>query len=205
MTKPTLLIAFEDYLKAQFISTLSQELLFETVEIITNSDVLLPSIQENLPEFVFLDSSISEFGMIGIIKRLKRLGINTKVILYSNSSDPTFLEISQSLGVRGIIMKGCSIEELKMCLKSILKGNRVFYTFDSKNVQPFNHIYRKNLSFANLTDREMEVYVLIKNGKTEKELSSELDISINTVKSHKGNIFRKLNIKGIKEIKLSKN
>jgi len=47
----------------------------------------------------------------------------------------------------------------------------------------------------NLTTRELDVYQLIKDGNSEKEIAKKLAIEIQTVKTHKKNVYKKLNIK----------
>lgn len=50
-----------------------------------------------------------------------------------------------------------------------------------------------------LTEREVQVFEMLANGKSAKDVASVLDISLNTVKSHLKNIYRKLNVRGKKE------
>lgn len=45
-----------------------------------------------------------------------------------------------------------------------------------------------------ITPREREILLLIRMGKTNKEIASELELSINTVKTHMKNLFHKLNV-----------
>lgn len=52
---------------------------------------------------------------------------------------------------------------------------------------------------ANLSIREIEILKFISDGKTNKEIASQLNISVNTVKYHVKNIYEKLNIKSRKE------
>ncbi|APG64414.1 hypothetical protein LPB136_03110 [Tenacibaculum todarodis] len=58
-----------------------------------------------------------------------------------------------------------------------------------------------NLNIENLSLREREVFSLIAVGKSNKQIASEVNISINTVKFHVKNIYEKLNIKSRKEVK----
>ncbi len=51
-----------------------------------------------------------------------------------------------------------------------------------------------------LTKKEIEIFELLKQGKTNKEIASELFISVSTVKTHINNIFKKLNISNRNEI-----
>ena len=51
-----------------------------------------------------------------------------------------------------------------------------------------------------LTVQERNIFALLQLGKSNKEISDELNISLSTVKSHVNNIFSKMNIKSRKEI-----
>lgn len=196
MNKPTILIAFAEYLSAEFISTLSHELNFEVVNIITEGTTLLETVESQRPDYLLLDTSLNKVPTIGILKRFERLKIETKVIFYSTSPDPIFLEFLNLSSSCGLIKKGCSILELKMCLKSILEGKRVIYTVSDFEKSNGKTQKKSNFAYTKLTERELEIYEMLTNGKTEKEMSLELKISPNTIKVHKGNIYRKLDLKG---------
>ncbi|NBB31596.1 response regulator transcription factor [Cellulophaga sp. BC115SP] len=196
MNKPTILIAFAEYLSAEFISTLSQELNFIVVSIITEGTTLIEIVESQRPDYLLLDTSLNKVPTIGILKRFERLKIETKIIFYSTSPDPIFLDFLNLSSSCGLIMKGCSIHELKMCLKSILAGKKVIYTVSDSERSNGKTQKKSNFDYTKLTERELEIYEMLSNGKTEKEMSLELKISPNTVKVHKGNIYRKLNLKG---------
>lgn len=196
MNKPTILIAFAEYLSAEFISTLSQELNFVVVSIITEGTTLLEMIESQRPDYLLLDTSLNKVPTIGILKRFERLKIETKIIFYSTSPDPIFLEFLNLSRSCGLIKKGCSINELKMCLKSILEGKKVIYTVSDFEKPNGKTQKKSNFDYTKLTERELEIYEMLTIGKTEKEMSLELKISPNTIKVHKGNIYRKLDLKG---------
>lgn len=61
---------------------------------------------------------------------------------------------------------------------------------------------KKNKLFSSLSNREREVFELIKQGKSNKELAIELNVEISTIKSHVNSIFNKLDISSRKELDL---
>lgn len=71
----------------------------------------------------------------------------------------------------------------------------VFITFFILKRKP-----KKNNLLQELTIQERKIFILLKKGKSNKEISDELNISLSTVKSHVNNIFSKLNIKSRKEV-----
>ena len=70
---------------------------------------------------------------------------------------------------------------------------------NEKNLEP------KKESIENLSLREREVFNLIVVGKSNKQIASEVNISVNTVKYHVKKIYGKLNIKNRKEVLIIKN
>ena len=104
------------------------------------------------------------------------------------------------------MLKHEPLDELILALKSIRQGA----TFYSKSVQETLSDLLKNLeldegkdvteaqdSIAKLSAREKEVFVLLADGLTPKEISKHLGISSKTVETHKYNIMDKLNISSI--------
>jgi DNA-binding NarL/FixJ family response regulator len=55
-------------------------------------------------------------------------------------------------------------------------------------------------AFSHLSDREREVLQLVAEGKTSKEIASQLNLSIKTVEAHRLNIMEKLNIHTVAEL-----
>ena len=113
---------------------------------------------------------------------LKSKGV--KVIAITESSSSIIKSIKH--GVDGVALTLNLINELHDAVDAVEKG-KFFYSskIDSSS-------YLKNFAAKPLSDKEIMVIQLLANGVTQKEVAQDLNIELSTVKSHVGNILKKL-------------
>jgi DNA-binding NarL/FixJ family response regulator len=104
-----------------------------------------------------------------------------------------------TLGAAGYLVKQTSLLILAKAIREAYKGNAFFSPSIAKRLrdQELNSRDREgrpSKKIALLTSREVEVLQLIAEGKANKEIASELDISIKTVEKHRQALMEKLNI-----------
>lgn len=154
-------------------------------------------IQANPPDVVLLDVDMPGLSGIGIIRILRQSHPQMKILMLSTYNDDNYIQSAMNAGADGYILKCVNIGELVRIICS------------TWNDQPLLSPYLVNLTMgyegdcnsshqpkgSRLTTREEEVLQLISQGKGNKEISSLLHVSTETVKTHVKNIFRKLKIK----------
>jgi PAS domain S-box-containing protein len=137
-----------------------------------------------------------------LIEREKELKIKTsnleevntalRVLLKRREEDKTELEEKVLSNVRELVLpyaeklKKSELDERQKAHLSILESNL------NDIISPFSH--RLSSLYSNLTHAEMKVANLVKHGKTTKEIAEFLDVSSQTIDSHRNKIRRKLGI-----------
>lgn len=200
---PTLMIASSNLLMAELIKTINDEIPFEVTCIITEGTQLFEKIVEVHPDYLLVDSELENCNGLGFFKKLERIKINAKVIVYSFSKNPAYIKCFLSSKANAYIQNGCSLSEFKACLNNISEGKRVIFSNINQNdaiahqhsIQD-SPLYNLNL----LTEREKVIWKLLAQEMTEREIADKLIISINTVKTHKNNISEKIGIKNKKRL-----
>jgi DNA-binding NarL/FixJ family response regulator len=198
---PTIIIALSDKLKAELIATLESKKLFKVVNILTDGEKIFDILDSQKPDYLLIDNDLPNSGGFGFLRRLNRIKPITKVIIYSSSLNPDYLKVSVSSTAFGFIQQGCGISDFTLCLKAVFKGERMIFShmnnFSNDHFSCKKKIVDKpTFDLSILTNREMDIWELLEDGKSEKEIAENLVIDKGTVRKHKNNISGKLEIKG---------
>ena len=100
-------------------------------------------------------------------------------------------------GARGYVLKGAKHDEMLRAIHAVHSGEAIFSSSIADRMMNFFTASRAVISqetFADLTEREREILILIGQGKTNVAIASELTISVKTVRNHVSNIFNKLQV-----------
>jgi len=182
-------------------------LLLETkliTEVLTESDsqFALDKIIEFKPKLLFLDLNMPITNGIDILTQIQIQKIKTKVIIVSMVSEPSVIAKAIMTGASGFVPKNTSYKELKLVIEKVLNNENyipdIFKTDVENQIKILGNIEENNLGNSKsneLSNRELEILKLIAQGYTNNEISEMLFISPLTVKTHRTNILKKLNIK----------
>jgi DNA-binding NarL/FixJ family response regulator len=94
-------------------------------------------------------------------------------------------------GASGYLLKNLTGKELVDAIKTVNKGG-VYFSFEAGKI--YKNTLEKNSHLPVLTKREKEVVKLVAEGLTNIEISKRLFISVDTVDSHRKNLYTKLNV-----------
>lgn len=169
------------------------------------------SIQETLqkikscnPNILVADIQIKDESGIQLIKEVRKILPNIKILMISMHNEPYYIEQSIQEGAQGYIIKSESTDLLMIAINTIHSGEK--YLSPSVEKKLLNKVLEPNqkvLSQFNidiLTGREQEILQLYGKGKSTKFISNLLNISPRTVDAHKEHIRQKLNKKSMKEV-----
>ena len=125
--------------------------------------------------------------------------IKTKIILLSLYDRSEYIRESLKVGVCGYLLKDSPNELFLKAIRRAYVGD-YFYSSDLTNflVNEYKSLLNsENVSHSKtrLSTREIEIIVLVKSGKTNKDLADIYNISTRTIEAHRLNIMRKLGVK----------
>ena len=155
----------------------------------------LELLEENKPDVLLLDINMPKKNGIEVLKNIKERNIEIKVLILTVHNEIEYLMKAVEIGVDGYIMKDSDLDELKNAITTVISGENYI---QPKLIPALN---KKLMSMDNdkekiesLTDRELEVLILVAKGMFNKEIGITLDISERTVKNHLSNIFKKIEV-----------
>ena len=162
---------------------------FDVVQVVENGEEVLSFLSSNHVDVILMDINMPKMNGIECTKRVKEQFPNVKVIVLTMYNRKHFIRELLEIGADGCVLKSNTGKELLAALERISSGKSYF-----DHVHEFID-HKRELSQYKLSDREIEVIVHISEGLTSKEIANRLYISEHTVKTHRKNIFRKLDIR----------
>jgi DNA-binding NarL/FixJ family response regulator len=151
-------------------------------------------IKAKRPDFLFLDINIQDASGIDAIPIVRKNSPGTKIIIVSMHNKVAYAKKILQLGAKAYVTKNSSYEEIFMAIEEVQKGNQYLCT-EVKDLiarQVMNE--EEEVSFDQLSLREIEIVKAIVNGLSSKEIAVQLDISVRTVDTHRHNILKKLRL-----------
>lgn len=149
------------------------------------------------PDVVLIDIGMPEMNGIEATRIIKKDNRQVKVIAVSMHSDRQFVKGALEAGADGYLLKNCTYRQLIDAIQSVISGKKYLSDditemviqgyLDPEDTAPENQ--------ADLSERELEVLKLYAEGKSTREISEKLFISVKTVGTHKQHIFEKLGLK----------
>jgi DNA-binding NarL/FixJ family response regulator len=158
----------------------------------------LSTLPQVKPDLVILDLSLPDRNGLELIKDLCVLLPRTGILVVSMHDETLFAERALRAGARGYVMKEEAAEKLVAAIRSVLAG-RVFVS-QAVSSRVLDALTRARdpapaSSIERLTDRELEVFQLIGQGASGREIAAKLRISIRTVDAHRAHIREKLGLR----------
>ncbi|MEO1052209.1 MAG: response regulator transcription factor [Bacteroidota bacterium] len=190
--QPVILANFQFLAEEAITSLLNRLGGFYVSETVEDASSVMSTLEHQKSNLLIFD--VYEKGTEGL-KEIEALNRLTNTLVITNVEEQETVQYLLEIGVKGIVTKGCSEQEITNAIKAVSKGDRFFCTkmlnlvFDTSRKKESNH------HDSRLSERELEVLKLIAEGNTTQQIATKLHISIHTVNAHRKKILKKLNIK----------
>jgi DNA-binding NarL/FixJ family response regulator len=162
--------------------------------------------EENRPDLVILDIGMPKLNGIEVAARTQKLDRPPGVIILSMHADESYIIRALAAGARAYLLKSATDEDLLPAVRAVVSG-RPFFSPTVAAVLVEDYVRRLQArgqtdSFDLLTDREREVLQLLAEGRSNKEVATQLNVGVSTIESHRANLMQKLNLHNTAEIVL---
>jgi len=158
----------------------------------------LHALARQRPELVLSDLTMPGRSGLEFIKDLKATAPTLAVLVVSMHDEVVFAERALRAGARGYIMKEAGGENLLAAIRQVLRGE--VYVSPRMSSRILNNLSARkprgsSSPIEQLTDREFEVFQLIGQGKSTRDIATQLHLSPKTVDVHRSHIKEKLVLK----------
>lgn len=168
---------------------------FEVVRVFDNTQSLIEEISELKPDIAILDININPFSGIEATKMIRRLAPGTKIIGVSMHNQPSFAKKMMKNGAMGYVTKNSNKNEMYEAIRAVMRDEKFICAEIQRNITNQVLMDDDDNKLSRLTEREIEIIKLIKNGSTNKEIAEKLFLSPRTVETHRARILKKLDLK----------
>jgi len=154
------------------------------------------------------DLAVVDVGLRGgangieLTKSLKAEYPDLPVLVVSMHDEALYAERALRAGARGYVMKREALDSILQAVRSVIDGEIYISPTMTKRML-FDHIHgsgEARSAVERLSDRELEVFQLIGEGRDMHEIARELHLSKKTVEAHRANIKEKLGVTSAREV-----
>lgn len=158
--------------------------------------------RDSRPDVVLMDVKMPGIGGLEATRKLLRIDPDIKVLVVTVCDDDLFPAKLLQAGAAGYLTKDASMDEMVQAIRAVNSGQRYISPAVAQQLA-FKHITDKEESpFSSLSERELQVMIMITHGCKPQEISEKLNLSPKTVNSYRYRIFEKLDVKNDVELTL---
>lgn len=184
-------------------SLLEHEADFEVAGEASNRGEVLDILRRKLPHLILLDISLQGSDGIEVTKAIRSEFDHVPVLIVSMHDETLYAERALRAGANGYIMKHEMAENVIKAMRQVLDGK--IYVSDNMRQKVLRDLTQPNAEAAStpmerLSDRELEVFRLIGEGRGTREIAESLHLSIKTIETYRAHIKDKLSIRSAAEL-----
>lgn len=179
----------------------------EVVAEASNGVEAIELLEKGLPDLLIVDIRMPEMNGIEVVRKVREKNWDVSTLVLSMHDSEEYVVQSVQAGADGYLLKGSSKNEFLKALNKVAAGGKYFsgdisailINNFSEGQAVKKEIKPKEDPF-NLTKREKQILKLVLEGKSNKEIGSELKISKRTAEVHRFNLMKKLDVKNLIEL-----
>ena len=157
------------------------------------------------PDVIVMDVSMPELSGLEAARQISKSSPHIGILILTMYFTDQLVREVIECGARGYILKSDADKELVSAVEA-LSNHRTYFTREASEML-LNGLSRRDVNLDprtaarnRLTLREREIVRLLAEGKSSKDVSAALSISIKTAETHRANIMRKLELHSVSEL-----
>ena len=143
-------------------------------------------------DVVLMDINLPDASGVELCGQIKAMHKDIMVLALSTYNQGIYMNKIMENGASGYLLKNITRQELVDAITTVSRGG-VYFSFEAGKI--YKSTLEKSSHQPVLTKREKEILKLVAEGYTNPQISQQLFISVDTVDTHRKNLYTKLNIK----------
>lgn len=167
----------------------------------TTANEGIEAVRKLKPDLVLVDITLPGKNGVEFIKDARALNPDLRILVMSMHDESLYVDRVLRAGGRGYIQKQQGGDKLIEAMRRVLRGEiAVSEKMTGRLLETFSGRKRMDSPLEGLSDRELEVFQLIGQGKTMKEIAKDLHLSPKTIEVHRSNIREKMKVSSAAEL-----
>jgi len=155
------------------------------------------------PDLVILDISLAGTSGVELIKDLTCRDPILRILVLSTHDETLYAERALRAGARGYVMKHEPTQQVMAAIRQVLGGG--VYLSERMRNRLLERVAKSSSSalasdFEQLSDRELQVFQLIGEGRSTRQIGASLHLSVSTVETYRAHIKEKLRLENATEL-----
>jgi two-component system invasion response regulator UvrY len=151
-------------------------------------------VRERRPNVVLMDVNMPGMGGLEATRRIMQFDPGMKVIVCTVHASEPFPTRLLGAGASGYLTKSCGIEEIVSAIESVHRGERYICAEIAQQIALSMTPGAHQSPFDRLSQREMQVMLMVTQGQNVQEISDRLCLSPKTVSTYRHRLFEKLGV-----------
>ena len=163
----------------------------ELVGTASNGNEAIEAVGSLHPDVVLMDLSMPELDGVEATRRISADHPSSRVLVLTSFSDQSRILDALSAGADGYLLKHAEPDDIADAIRAVHAGES---PLDPKAARALVESRRSGRDTPQLTDREREVLLLVRDGLANKQIARRLGIAERTVKAHLTSVFQRLGV-----------
>ncbi|WP_108652982.1 UvrY/SirA/GacA family response regulator transcription factor [Dongshaea marina] len=156
--------------------------------------------RENPADVVMMDMNMPGIGGLEATRKILRFNPDIKIIVLTVHTENPFPTRMMQAGAAGYLTKGAAPREMIQAIRQVHSGQRFISPVVAQQMALSQFDAPQDNPFKSLSERELQIMLMITKGQKVTEISEQLNLSPKTVNSYRYRLFNKLNIGGDVEL-----
>ncbi len=156
--------------------------------------------RDNDPDVILMDMNMPGIGGLEATRKILRYSPEIKIIVLTIHTENPFPTKVMQAGASGYLTKGAAPEEVLNAIRMVNSGQRYISPEIAQQMALAQFSSDDENPFKNLSERELQIMLMITKGQKVTDISEQLNLSPKTVNSYRYRLFNKLDISGDVEL-----
>lgn len=167
----------------------------EVIDEANSGESAIDSVKQNTPDVVLMDVNMPGIGGLEATSKLLKIHPDLKVIIVTVHIEDPFPSRLLKAGAMGYLTKGSPIDEIVKAIKTVHNGKRYVASDVAQELAMSMLPGGDKSPFENLSQRELQVMIMVTQGKKIQQIAEDLCLSAKTVSTYRYRLFEKLGVK----------